>query len=145
MKTAFSIFFLSALSLTNAQQTSNIDLPKPVIGWDSLRSKMIYPEIGRRAHVEGAFRASIEVDSTGNLADLRITSLNYQHAFNQSDSLFSNYVEQVIRKAQWHPGLENGSPKKMRISVPFLFYLNFDRSQPVMIINDRAAHIHRVQ
>jgi len=124
-------------------QQSKIVLPFPWIGWDSLGSTIRYPEIALRAGVEGAYRVTVEIDTSGKLIGSKVSSFNYQEEIDRVDSMFTMTIERGLRSTQWQPGTEDGISKQMAVSIPFVFYLSFKHSSKLIIINSYPAVVVR--
>jgi outer membrane biosynthesis protein TonB len=120
MKTRQSILLLILLTclmcFSRAQQDSlQFDTgPTPVIGWDSLRALIVYPEILRRAAFEGAAVVIMDVDSSG-VADSAHIFANYP--------TFELSVRAAMRHTRWHPSRHLGKPVNGMVSFNVHFYV----------------------
>ena len=65
----------------------------PVIGWDSLKALIKYPEIAKRAGVQGNVDVSIYFDSLGNIGDIKI--IGYE--------IFYHPITEAIKNVKWSP------------------------------------------
>ena len=72
----FTLFtFVALLGYTAPAQydwAREFSLPEPAISWDSLRTRMMYPEIYVRAGINALYIAKVAFDSLGNLQTFRI-------------------------------------------------------------------------
>ena len=79
----------------------------------------VYPASLRKAKVEGTVIAGFVLDELGKVGDLQVVS-STDHGFEQAtlDAL-----------GQWtfSPGLKDGRPVKVRMSVPIVFSLNGEK------------------
>ncbi len=82
-----------------AQINQNLE-GAPIIGWDSLKSLIVFPEIPRRAGVQGNARVDVQIDSAGN-----VTATNIY-----ADTLFIRCIEDVVKKVKWYPRYSKGKP-----------------------------------
>lgn len=74
---------------------------RPAVGWDSLKGMIIYPEIARRAGVEGISNVAVKLDTTGAVVDIMISGYE----------IFDASIEQAIKRTRWLPEMENGKTK----------------------------------
>ncbi len=103
MRRSFLIAALIALATDCFAQGNRIqnDHAHPAVGWDSLKSTIVYPEIARRAGVEGISNVAVKLDTTGAVIDIMISGYD----------IFDSSIEQAVKKARWFPEVENGRPK----------------------------------
>ncbi len=75
MKTQNLIFLvLLIVSIGTAQTPPMVtDAARPAAGWDSLKSMITYPEIARRAGVQGYVNVSVELSETGTVESVSIS------------------------------------------------------------------------
>lgn len=95
MKKVIAVLFTVAL-LSSAQPMKNIQPARPSDGWDVLKSKIVYPEIARRAGVEGISNVAVKVDSSGNVVDIIISGY----------PIFNGPIEDAVKKVLWTPERE---------------------------------------
>ncbi len=105
---------IALLVLTaSAYSQKNYSEARPVIGWDSLKTLFVYPEIARRAGVEDAARVSITVDSLGQITDVEFAGAG----------IFSETVKSVVRSVQWVPETLNGQRRNSQTVFDVQFQL----------------------
>jgi len=80
---------------------------RPAVGWDSLKNMIAYPEIARRAGVQGYANVSMELTETGAVESVSISGYG----------IFSSNIEEIVKKLQWLPEMQNG--KSVRATVVF--------------------------
>jgi len=89
--------------------------PEIIGGLEALTSKLYYSEIAKRTGVEGKVVVTIIVDKEGNVVDAQIVK-----------SLHSD-LDQIAVKAvtelKFYPGIQNGKPVKVQVSIPIQFKL----------------------
>lgn len=117
MKSLF-ISILMAVSFVYSQDA--LVEAKPEIGWDSLKSLIVYPEIARRAGVEDIARVSVEIDSLGN-----VTSIDFG-----GYGIFSNSVKATLRKIKWIPESYNGKKRASEVVFDVQFQLQERKNFP---------------
>jgi protein TonB len=74
-----------------------------------------YPELARKAEMEGSVVVHVTIDETGKVIDAWI-------AYSQAD-IFNTSAIEAAYKYRFTPALQNGTPVKATISVPFRFSL----------------------
>jgi hypothetical protein len=110
-----------------------IVLPQPEIGWDSLNSKLKYPDLPLRVGVGGAYITSMTIDSTGGILSINTIPMNYKHTNNDIDSVFVNRIQTVIRSIQWLPAIEKGRRVESQLQIPIVFYLKNMNSTNIIV------------
>ncbi len=88
---------------------------EPSLDYEKLKRSVVYPEIARRAGIEGKVVVRVLVGSNG---EIRRTLIEY------SDSeLLNDSAVQAIKKATFTPGIQNGQPITCWVSIPITFQL----------------------
>ena len=85
------------------EQPAPIEQPKPV-----------YPEIARRAGIEGTVWVVILVDKTGKVRDVRIT---------KGPEMFHEAAKEACWKTVWRPAIQNQKPVTVWVTYPIRFTL----------------------
>ncbi|MBS4035402.1 MAG: energy transducer TonB [Ignavibacterium sp.] len=89
--------------------------PQIIGGLEALTSKLYYSEIAKRTGIEGKVVVTIIVDKEGNVVDAQIVK-----------SLHSDLDQialKAVRELKFHPGIQNGKPVKVQVSIPIQFKL----------------------
>ena len=92
--------------------------PELVGGIASVQSKIKYPELARRAGIEGRVIVQFVVDESGNVVNPQVVR-----------GIGGGCDEEAIRAvktAKFKPGLQRGRPVKVRYSLPISFSLTSD-------------------
>ena len=76
-KILFLLFFIS-ISQVYAQYEP--EETYPVVGWDTFMSMISYPEIAKRASIQGNVDVAVEFDTTGNVSEIKIVGYEVFHA-----------------------------------------------------------------
>ena len=90
-------------------------MPRLIGGHRALSKKINYPEVARRAGIEGEVLASLVVDEQGNVNNPKVVQ-----------SIGCGCDEEalrVARLAKFVPGRSSGEPVKIRITIPIKFKL----------------------
>ena len=98
---------------TTIRVRAGIDLKEPK---RLLEVKPIYPEVARRAGIQGVVILEVIVDTEGAVRDLRVLRglpLGMTEA-----------AEDAVRRWQWEPATYNGRPVEVYVNVSVIFKLN---------------------
>jgi TonB family protein len=92
------------------------EMPMPVGGMYAIQSKIVYPEIAKRAGIEGKVIVKAYIDEEGNVIGTEIlkgigTGLN-------------EAAVSAIEKSKFTPGIKDGKPVKVQVVIPILFKLS---------------------
>lgn len=91
------------------------DPPELVGGLDGLQSRVVYPELARRAGIEGTVFVQFIVDERGGVAD--------PVCVRDPGGDTCEEAIRVIRASTFTPGRQRGKPVKVRFSLPVKFRL----------------------
>ena len=91
------------------------NMPELIGGIGGLQQKINYPEMARKAGVEGRVIVQFEVTKEGNVANPRI--LQGIGAGCDKEAL------RVVREAKFKPGKQRGKPVRVKMSLPITFSL----------------------
>ena len=119
-------FGISFLLLSQEANTNRIELPTPVIGWDSLTTLIKYPEISRRSYNQGGFIVRLKIDTSGNAKAMNIFELSV-HSI-QVDSAYNITlpIYRYLKDVKWHPAIQFNKRVEYTISIPIIFVFNGD-------------------
>lgn len=91
------------------------DMPEPIGGIAAIQKKIVYPEIAKRAGVQGRVYVKAFVDEQGNVQDVELIK-----------GIGAGCDEEAMRAVQatqFKPGKQRGKPVKVQVSIPILFKL----------------------
>ena len=91
------------------------EMPEPIGGIQAIQSKIVYPEIARRAGVEGKVYVLAFVDENGTVTNAQII----KGIGAGCDEAALNAVKQT----KFKPGKQRGVPVKVQVSIPIVFKL----------------------
>jgi hypothetical protein len=116
---------------------------EPTCGWDSLRSRIQYPEIAVRSGYRTALLASVEIDSSERIRTIYIVpfvmsiSGNKRDSLNFLDSVFVHAIVKALHSTKWSSKSINGKKTSSRIEFPFIFYSHtLDDAQRKLMVVD---------
>ena len=92
------------------------EMPEPIGGIKAIQEKIVYPEIAKRAGVEGKVYILAFVDEAGN-----VTKANVLKGIGAGcDEAALN----AVLKTKFKPGKQRGKPVNVQVSIPVIFKLN---------------------
>ena len=90
--------------------------PAPIGGFAAIQSRLKYPEIARKAGVEGRVYVNVLIDEKGNVVDTKILK-----------SLGNNGCDEAaisaIKTVKWIPAKQRDRPVKVWVGIPVVFKL----------------------
>jgi protein TonB len=91
------------------------EMPEPIGGIAAIQSKIVYPEIAKRAGVEGKVYVKAFVDEKGN-----VTKVEIQKGLGAG---LDEAAMQAVKETKFKPGKQRGKPVKVQVSIPIVFKL----------------------
>ena len=91
------------------------EMPQPVGGLKEIQSKIVYPEIAKRAGIEGKVFVRAYVDEDGNVTTAEIV----KGIGGGCDEAALN----AILSSKFTPGKQRGKPIKVQVTIPVVFKL----------------------
>ena len=91
-------------------------MPEPKDGLESIYKQIKYPEVAQKAGVEGKVYLLIYINENGDVDDVKVIK-----------GLGAGCDEaaiEVIKNTKFNPGKDNGTPIKVKLSLPITFKLN---------------------
>ena len=92
------------------------EMPRLIGGLQSLADRIRYPDIARKAGVEGKVFVQLVVDEEGNVTDAAVKR--------GVGAGLDEEALRVVRLSKFEPGLQHGNPVKVRLTIPIDFRLN---------------------
>ena len=92
------------------------DMPEPIGGIAAIQAKIVYPEIAKRAGVEGRVYINAFVDKEGNVT--KAVVLKGIGAGCDEAAL------KAVEETKFKPGKQRGKPVNVQVSVPVIFKLS---------------------
>jgi protein TonB len=92
------------------------EMPEPIGGIEAIQSKIVYPEIAKRAGVEGKVYVLAFVDENGTVT--KAVVLKGVGAGLDEAAL------NAVKATKFKPGKQRGKPVKVQVSIPIVFKLN---------------------
>lgn len=91
------------------------NMPGPVGGMYSIQEKITYPEIAKRAGLQGKVIIQAFIDEDGNVTHTKVV----KGLGGGIDEMASD----AVRKTKFNPGIQNGKPVKVQVTIPIVFKL----------------------
>jgi len=123
-KEANSIYILNFTIDTKSESASIIEssfyvtvqeMPEPIGGMYSIQSKIKYPEIAKRAGIQGKVIIQAFIDENGNVVHAKV--------LNGIGGGCDEMAVDAVKKTKFNPGTQNGKPVKVQVTIPILFKL----------------------
>lgn len=96
-------------------QSFEVEKAPECINLVQVKAMMVYPPLAREAGIEGKVTVKVLVGSEGNV--IKVGSIT-------GPEIFHSEVSDKSMQLQFTPGLQNGKPVKVWVTVPFNFKLN---------------------
>ena len=90
-------------------------MPEPIGGIAAIQSKIVYPEIAKRAGVEGKVYVKAYIDKNGDVT--KAVVLKGIGAGCDEAAL------KAVKETKFKPGKQRGKPVNVQVSIPVVFKL----------------------
>jgi len=91
------------------------EMPEPVGGIAKIQSNIVYPEIAKRAGVQGRVFVKAFVDENGNVQKVELIK--------GIGAGCDEAAMEAVKKTKFKPGKQRGKPVRVQVSIPILFKL----------------------
>ena len=91
--------------------------PQPVGGFAAVQKNLIYPDISRKAGVEGIVYVKVQVDENGNVVETEIIK-------SLGDNGCDEAAVAALKSVKWKPAMQRDKPVKVWVSIPVKFRLS---------------------
>jgi periplasmic protein TonB len=91
------------------------EMPEPIGGIKAIQEKIVYPEIAKRAGVEGKVYVLAFVDETGAVTKAQVIK--------GIGAGCDEAALAAVQKTKFKPGKQRGKPVKVQVSIPIVFKL----------------------
>ena len=96
------------------------EAPKPVGGFEAIQQRLQYPDLARKAGIEGQVIVHVHISESGEVTETRVLrSLGH--------SGVDEAAVAAVRSVQWQPARKDGKPVAVWVAVPVLFKLGAER------------------
>ena len=92
------------------------DPPSPIGGFGAIQKNLKYPEIARKAGVEGRVMVHVQIDTKGNVVNTKILLSLGNNGCDEA-------AVEAIKKVKWKPAMQRDRPVKVWVSIPVVFRL----------------------
>ncbi|MFQ5823312.1 MAG: TonB family protein [bacterium] len=96
--------------------------PMPIGGFKAIQQNLQYPEIARKAGIEGRVILNVYVNEQGEVEDVKIAK-----SINEGQSGFEEVAIAAVKSVKWEPAENKGSPVAVWVAIPVVFKLNGDK------------------
>ena len=91
------------------------NMPGPIGGMFAIQEKIKYPEIAKRAGIQGKVIIQAFIDENGNVVHAKI--------LNGIGGGCDEMAVDAVKKTKFNPGTQNGKPVKVQVTIPIVFKL----------------------
>ncbi len=91
------------------------EMPEPIGGIEAIQSKIIYPEIAKRAGIEGKVYVKAFVDEQGNVTKVELVK--------GIGAGCDEAAEKAVKETRFKPGKQRGKAVKVQVMIPVVFKL----------------------
>ncbi len=91
------------------------EMPEPIGGIIAIQSKIKYPEIAKRAGIEGKVYVQAFIDENGNVENAKIIK--------GIGAGCDEAALEAVKQTKFTPGRQKGKPVKVQVSIPISFKL----------------------
>ncbi len=91
------------------------EMPDPIGGIAGIQQRIVYPEIAKRAGVQGRVYVKAYVDEKGSVAKVELIK--------GIGAGCDEAAMDAVRQTKFKPGKQRGKPVKVQVSIPILFKL----------------------
>ncbi len=91
------------------------EMPEPIGGIQAIQSKIVYPEIAKRAGVEGKVYVLAFVNEQGSVTKAEILK--------GLGAGLDEAALNAVKQTKFKPGKQRGKPVKVQVSIPIVFKL----------------------
>jgi periplasmic protein TonB len=90
--------------------------PEPIGGFAAIQQNLVYPEIARKARIEGRVYVQVTIDELGNVLQATVTK-------SLGNNGCDNAAIAAIKAVKWKPAKQRDKPVKVSIGIPVQFKL----------------------
>lgn len=91
------------------------NMPGPIGGMFAIQEKIRYPEIAKRAGIQGKVIIQAFIDENGNVIHTKVLS--------SIGGGCDEMALDAVKKTKFNPGTQNGKPVKVQVAIPIVFKL----------------------
>lgn len=91
------------------------EMPNPIGGIQAIQSKILYPEIAKRAGIEGKVFIQAFIDENGDVADAKV--------IRGIGAGCDETALEAVKQTKFTPGKHKGEPVKVQVAIPIVFKL----------------------
>ncbi|MBN2090946.1 TonB family protein [candidate division KSB1 bacterium] len=92
--------------------------PEPIGGFEAIQQNLVYPELAKKAGIEGSVYLYVLVTETGQVEDVKVVkSLGLNNGLDEA-------AIDAVKKTPWTPAQQRGKPVKVWISIPVRFKID---------------------
>jgi len=105
-----------ASSKVNEELQPIDEAPGPVGGLKALQKALVYPQLARKAGIEGRAILSVLIGKDGSPQSVKLLKSSGNESCDQA-------AIKAVKAVKWNPGLRDGKPVPAEIGIPIVFKL----------------------
>ena len=90
--------------------------PEPIGGMAAIQRNLVYPEMARKAGVEGTVLVQAVIDEKGNVVTTTVIKSLGNNGCDEA-------AQAAIKKVKWKPAMQRDKPVRVQIAIPVIFKL----------------------
>lgn len=91
--------------------------PKPIGGFEAIQEKLTYPEIARKAGIEGTVIINVKISEKGDVVAAKVVKSLGNNGCAES-------AIEAIKAVKWEPAIQRDKPVEVWVAVPVKFALS---------------------
>ncbi len=96
------------------------EIPVPVGGWEDLTNNLHYPEIAKKAGIEGEVIVELKIDEKGQIISAEVV---------KGLQACDEAALEAVRKTRWIPAKKKGKPIGVTMKIPVGFHLTDNKME----------------
>jgi TonB family protein len=93
------------------------EAPEPIGGFAAIQKNLQYPEIARKAGIEGRVILNVLVAENGEIDEIKVLKSLGHNGCDEAAMV-------AVRAVKWKPAMQKGKPVKVWVGIPVIFKLN---------------------
>lgn len=115
-----SLLFLLAIKDDTCAQTDPYstfaeEMPQPTSGYEAIYKKIVYPELAKKAGIQGKVYLLVYINESGSVDDVKVVK--------GIGGGCDEVAIKAVKSAKFTPGKIKGAAAKVKITVPVVFKL----------------------
>ena len=114
------ILFSASIQLTAQEKEADV-MPEIIGGMKALGKNVVYPEQAKKAQITGKVFVKAVIDVEGNVKEASIIEGVHE--------LLNKAAIDAVKKTKFKPGMKDGKPVDVEVTIPISFKLNGEKKK----------------